>query len=118
MISRRRTVLLRSLLLMPRAGDMVVASLDDHISKWQIQDFPPEILDSPEIAAHADFIQLLKSAMASASLRANALCAIRLRQMGADAQSRSVWRVWPGALEACLIIPIHKPCLIQILSGQ
>ena len=36
-----------SLLLMPQAGDMVVASLDDHISKWQIQDFPPEILDSP-----------------------------------------------------------------------
>ena len=38
-----------SLLLMPQAGDMVVASLDDHISKWQIQD-SPEILDSPEPA--------------------------------------------------------------------
>jgi len=36
-----------SLLLMPQQGDMVVASLDDFISKWQIQDFPPEILDSP-----------------------------------------------------------------------
>ncbi len=36
-----------SLLLMPQSGDMVVASLDDFISKWQIQDFPPEILNSP-----------------------------------------------------------------------
>ncbi len=36
-----------SVLLIAETGDLVVASLDDHITKWQIHDFPPQILESP-----------------------------------------------------------------------
>lgn len=36
-----------SMLLLPTQGEMLIASLDDHISKWQVTDFPPEILKSP-----------------------------------------------------------------------
>ena len=36
-----------SVMFMPRNGDMMVASLDDFITKWQIHDFPPEILETP-----------------------------------------------------------------------
>ena len=36
-----------SLMFMPQHGDMMIASLDDFITKWQIHDFPPEILDTP-----------------------------------------------------------------------
>ena len=36
-----------SVMFMPQNGDMMIASLDDFITKWQIHDFPPEILDSP-----------------------------------------------------------------------
>ena len=37
-----------SVLLIAETGDLVVASLDDHITKWQIHDFPPQILESPK----------------------------------------------------------------------
>ena len=36
-----------SVMFMPNNGDMMIASLDDFITKWQIHDFPPEILDTP-----------------------------------------------------------------------
>ncbi len=36
-----------SVQLMARTGEMVTASLDDHITKWQINDFPPQILETP-----------------------------------------------------------------------
>jgi cytochrome c len=37
-----------SLLLLNQHGDMVVSGLEDHITKWQIFDFPPQILESSE----------------------------------------------------------------------
>jgi len=36
-----------TLLLMQEEGDMVIGSLDDHITKWQITEFPPHILITP-----------------------------------------------------------------------
>jgi len=36
-----------SVLMMAEPGELVVASLDDHITKWQIHDFPPQLLKSP-----------------------------------------------------------------------
>ena len=36
-----------AVLFMPQNGDMMIASLDDFITKWQIHDFPPQILDTP-----------------------------------------------------------------------
>ena len=36
-----------SVMFMPQNGDMMIASLDDFITKWQIHDFPPQILDTP-----------------------------------------------------------------------
>ena len=36
-----------SVMFMPQNGDMLIASLDDYITKWQIHDFPPQILDTP-----------------------------------------------------------------------
>lgn len=36
-----------SMLLLHQRGDMMVSGLDDHITKWQIHDFPPRILESP-----------------------------------------------------------------------
>lgn len=36
-----------AVMFMPQNGDMMIASLDDYITKWQIHDFPPQILDTP-----------------------------------------------------------------------
>ena len=36
-----------AVMFMPQNGDMMIASLDDFITKWQIHDFPPQILDTP-----------------------------------------------------------------------
>ena len=36
-----------SVMFMPQNGDMMIASLDDFITKWQIHDIPPQILYTP-----------------------------------------------------------------------
>ena len=38
-----------TLLLMKESGDMVLGSLDDHITRWKINEFPPHILDKGKI---------------------------------------------------------------------
>ena len=105
-----------SLLLMPQAGDMVVASLDDHISKWQIQDFPLKYWIVRE--ACADFIQLLEINNGKRQFARKCSVCHTLEADGRRRAGPTLFGVFVGALEACLIIPIHKPCLIQILSGQ
>ena len=105
-----------AVLFMPQNGDMMIASLDDFITKWQIHDFPPQILDTPGPARR--FSPPRKSQMGNASLRANVRSVIRWSLMGLAGPGRPYIICLAARREPYPAINIHKLCWIQISSGQ
>ena len=105
-----------AVLFMPQNGDMMIASLDDFITKWQIHDFPPQILDTPAgapVSAHRGNHKW------GTPVCAQMFGLSRWNLMGLDRAGADLYMVCLAARrEPYPAINIHKLCWIQISSGQ
>ena len=97
-----------SLVIMPDGQSIVVAGLDDFITRWELFEFPPEFLERPGPAG--DSIQQPKSPMEKSSLLANAVFATLCHPTASVAPARPCSGCLAGWRERWRAIPIPRRC--------